>query len=269
MSNTSIINVDDTSTVDVSSNQQLQTPPTQRSGQERAKSSMTEKNFTLEPANCQPNEVPIQVPEAESSGNGHVGNSGIPATEVASESAPDPFDPAALRINQDFSEIGIKKVITTVQCRKPNKQEFVRVRPGDGWALNTLLLEDQENREYYLIDSGFREVLLQECFPARLCVAVNRNGDVFLWLLKLPGSDWRSNRWNESALIASETAETKWVRVLSNMACGCYDVYAADNIQVEPKWPELCLKELLRLCFKDRHITSYDHPFLKKLRGEV
>ena len=177
--------------------------------------------------------------------------------------------PEALRINQDFSEVGAKKILTTVPCRKPNKQEYVQVLSGNDWMVETLFVEDQENREYYLIDPKFRDELLQEYFLARLCVAVNRNGDVFLWLLKLPGADGRSNRWNESALVASEIAKTKWVRIVSNMPSGCYDVLVAGNLQVQPKWPELTLHELLKICFKDRIIDSHDHPFLKKLRGEV
>ena len=41
--------------------------------------------------------------------------------------ASDPFDPAALRLSQDFaSSIGVKKVLTVVPCRKPNRHEFVR-----------------------------------------------------------------------------------------------------------------------------------------------
>jgi hypothetical protein len=42
---------------------------------------------------------------------------------------PDPFNPAALRLPQDFTaSIGVKKVLTSIPCRKPHKQEFVLVR---------------------------------------------------------------------------------------------------------------------------------------------
>ena len=41
---------------------------------------------------------------------------------------PNPFDPAALRLNQDFAEtVGVKKLLTTVPVRKPGKRGF---RPG-------------------------------------------------------------------------------------------------------------------------------------------
>ena len=36
-----------------------------------------------------------------------------------------------------------------------------------------------------------------------------------------------------------------------------------------PEWPDLTFAEILRLAFKQRVIDSYDHPFLKQLRGEA
>ena len=39
----------------------------------------------------------------------------------------DPFDPAALRISQDFAaSAGVEQVLATVPVRKPGKQDFVR-----------------------------------------------------------------------------------------------------------------------------------------------
>ena len=71
----------------------------------------------------------------------------------AADAAPDPFDPANLRLGQDFpSEVGVKKVLTTVQCRKPGRHEFVRIRPGEEWCLDTMLFEDRINRDIYLVD---------------------------------------------------------------------------------------------------------------------
>ena len=55
--------------------------------------------------------------------------------------APDPFDPKNLRLSQDFaSTVGVKKVLTKVPCRKPNRHEFVRVRVGADWRVDTAVL---------------------------------------------------------------------------------------------------------------------------------
>jgi hypothetical protein len=185
---------------------------------------------------------------------------------------PDPFDPASLRLGQDFaSSIGVKKVLTTVPCRKPNRQEFVRVRPGEEWRLETGVFEDKVNREIYLVQRDFWSELTGEVYPVCLFLAVNRQGDVFLWPAKLPGTDGRSNPWNESALAAARLAETRWVRMAANMPGGMYDTFQAAGELAEPKWAEvtseLTLTEILRLCFKQRFITSADHPAIRALRG--
>ena len=198
-----------------------------------------------------------------------VGNSLPFENSAVSTTAPDPFDPASLRISPENSGVSIRKIITNIPCQKPSKQAFVRTRSGDEWRLDALIVEDSETRDYYVVSPSLHEHLLQDSFPARLTLAVTRSGDPFLWLQKLPGSDGRSNRWNDSALVACQHAETKWVRVISNMSAGHYDVHIAEGINVEPQWPDLSFKEILRLCFKDRFIDSLDHPFLKRLRGEV
>ena len=58
------------------------------------------------------------------------------ADEAPADSAPDPFDPESLRLTQDFAgAVAVKKVLTTVPCRKPNRHEFVRVWSGDEWRI--------------------------------------------------------------------------------------------------------------------------------------
>jgi hypothetical protein len=159
--------------------------------------------------------------------------------------------------------------VTTVPCRKPNRHEFVQVRPGEDWRLETGVFEDKINRDVYLVHRDLWAELAGEVCPVCLFLAVNRQGDVFLWPCKLPGSDGRSNSWNASALEAARLAETKWVRVAANMAGGMYDVFQAAGELSEPTWPELTFREVLKLCFKDRFIQSVDHPAIRSLRGEV
>jgi hypothetical protein len=202
-------------------------------------------------------------------GDNHQTPPAVATRPIAAEELPiDPFDPAALRLSQDFAaSIGVRKVLTTVPCRKPNRHEFVRVRPGEEWRLETGLFEDKVNREIYLVQRDLWAELAGEVFPACLFLAVNRQADVFMWAAKLPGSDGRSNTWNDSALAAARLAETKWVRVAANMCGGCYDVYEAAGELAEPVWPELSFPDILKLCFKDRFIQKADHPAIRALRG--
>lgn len=183
---------------------------------------------------------------------------------------PDPFDPASLRLGQDFaSSIGVKKVLTVVPCRKPNRQEFLRVRPGEDWRLETGMFEDRLNRDFYLVQRQLWAELSGEVFPVCLFLATNRQNDIFLWPVRLPGMDGRSNPWNESALAAARLAESRWVRVAANMGGGMYDAFEAAEELSKPEWPGLAFSEILKLAFKDRFITTVDHPVVRALRGLV
>lgn len=188
---------------------------------------------------------------------------------ISPNSVPDPFDPAALRLSQDFAAtIGVKKVLTSLPVRKPKRQEFVRTLAGEDWRLQTCALEDKSKGDTYLVAPALWPELGQEIYPVCLFVTCNRQADLFLWPVKLPGADGRSNSWNDSALAAALLAELKWVRVGANMTAGMYDVFEATAELPDPVWPDLSLQQLLRLGFKDKFIDSVDHPILQALRGE-
>ena len=215
--------------------------------------------------------APITLGDAD---NGKRGGNNIAVVlpsgpEPDSDKAPDPFDPEYLRLDPNRQEIVGKKIFTTIFCRKPFRYEWVQRHTDKRYTFDTVLIFDAENNEYYTVVPFLRGQLSQETVQVRISVAMNRNGDLFLWLVKLPKEDDRSNRWNDSALAAFEHALAKWVRVVSNIRTGCYDVYEAAGINIEPEWPDLTFQEILKLCFKDRHIDSLDHPFLMKLRGEA
>ena len=133
----------------------------------------------------------------------------------------------------------MKKIDRWLRCRKPSRQEFVRVRPGEQWRLETAVFEDKTNREIYLVEPRIAGELAGEIIPVCLFMAINRQADLFLWPAKLPGPDGRPNTWNESALAAAAVGRTKWIRMAANMATGAYDVFEATGDLAEPEWPEL------------------------------
>ena len=61
---------------------------------------------------------------------------GAPPVSPAVEAPSDPFeDLASIRLGQDFdAELGVKRLITRVMVRRPDRQEWVRVRPRPGVA---------------------------------------------------------------------------------------------------------------------------------------
>ena len=190
-------------------------------------------------------------------------------SDQSGQSSQNPFDPASLRLGQDFtSGFGVKKVLTTVPCRKPNRQEFVRVRSGEEWRLETAILEDKVARENYLVHRSLWSELGEEILPVCLFLAINRQSDLFLWPVKLARPDGRTNPWNESALAAAREAESHWIRVVSNMNAGMYDTLAAVAEFSDPEWPDVTFEGILELCFRGRYIQDASHPVIKSLRGE-
>jgi hypothetical protein len=186
--------------------------------------------------------------------------------------APDPFDPAALRLSHDFStSLGVKKALLTIPVRKPDKSWFVRVHPADDYSLQTAVIELKEDRETYLVAPQLWPALAAESTfsPRALFTAVNRQGVLFLWPVRLPGADGKIDAWSQSALEAAQLARNNWVRVAANMALGAYELFQATGELAGPEWPDKPFRELLKVAFKDRMITALDHPVLRKLRGEV
>lgn len=191
---------------------------------------------------------------------------------TATPAVPDPFDPASMRLSQDFAaQVGVKKACLTIPIKKPEKTWFCRVHSAENYRLVTAVLELKEDREIYYVSPALRDELATETtFGIRqLFTTINRQGVLFLWPVSLPGPDGKIIDWHRSMLEAAQLAATKWVRVQANMQLGAYDVFEALGELPEPDWPDLDFGEILRTAFKNRFIDSLEHPILRKLRGEV
>lgn len=188
---------------------------------------------------------------------------------AASFGTPD-LDLTALRLPQDFGAVaGVKKVLTTVPVRKPGNQAFVRVHADPAWQQTALILQLKDDGECYFVHPSLYGDLADEVRPKLLYTYVTRDGNIALWPVNLPGDDGRLDAWSQSAHTAAQIAQTTWVRLKANRTVGAYDVYEGSAITDEPTWPEKSFKEILTLAFRDRLITSLDHPVVKRLRGEI
>jgi hypothetical protein len=192
-----------------------------------------------------------------------------PLTSHAANSA-ESLDLTSLRLPQNFGAVsGVKKLLTTVPVRKPSNQAYVRVHHDAEWQQSALILQLKEDGECYFVVPQLYADLAQEVRAKQLYTYVTRDGNVALWPVNLPGEDGRLDAWSQSAHTAAEMAKSSWVRLVANRTVGAYDVYEAPNIIDEPTWPEKSFRDILTLAFKDRLITSLDHPVVKRLRGEV
>jgi len=153
--------------------------------------------------------------------------------------------------------------------RKPGNQTYIRVRPGEEWQLPSFILQLKEDGECYFVMPELYAELAQEAKPKVLYTYVTRDGNVGLWPVNLPGDDGRLDSWSQSAHSAAQIGQRSWVRLVANRTVGAYDVMEAANLADEPVWPELSFKEILALAFRDRLITSMDHPIVRRLRGDI
>jgi hypothetical protein len=178
-------------------------------------------------------------------------------------------DISKLRLSQEFLETaGAKKILTTVPVRKPRSQDFVRVHPDATFREAFAVIELKEDRERYLIMPEIAAALPTEIVTEMFYTAINRQCVIFLWPVRLPSSDGRILEWHRSAQEAAERAMHHWIRVTSNLNLGAYEIVQAPGKMPEPEWPDYSFQDLLRIGFRDRIISSFDHPVLKRLRGE-
>jgi hypothetical protein len=192
-----------------------------------------------------------------------------PTTEQQA-STPDPFNPTNLRLSQSFVETaGVKKLLTTIPVRKPSPQEFVRVQSDPAYRENFPIIELRDEREEYIVVADLVPQLIGEFVTKTLFTAINRQGTVFFWPVRLPSPDGKNLDWWRSSREAAELAMKSWIRVRANMNLGAYDIFEAASVIPDPEWPQLGFWELIKIAFRDHLIDRIDHPVIKRLRGQV
>ena len=194
-----------------------------------------------------------------------------PADDQAGEqAAPNPFDPERLRINLDFTEgTSVKKAIITIPVRKPNPQDFIRVHPQPEFRLAVAVIELKDDRETFLVLPCIARDIPGEYITVTMYACINRQGVLFLWPVRLPGTDGRQLAWHQSAAESAEMAMKQWVRIKAKMSLGAYEPFEPSAPLPDPVWPDLTFQQMLTIAFKGRLVDSLSHPVLKRLRGET
>jgi hypothetical protein len=211
---------------------------------------------------------------SESTGNGH----GKGRMQGDGATQPDPALAQPANIFADLSQFRISETdlmpgliehLAHVPVRKPNKQEFFRAHPDPAMSMATSVFLDTEERETYIAMPDIRPLLADLLKPVLLAACITRQKVLLLWPIALPDTTGSGgNRaWGETARQAAELAKKHWVRIHADMAYGGYRIVQAAGELSEPEWPDKSLSELLGVAFKDRLITSADHPVVRKLRG--
>ena len=186
------------------------------------------------------------------------------------------FNIADFRLPQNFEEhAGGERLITSIPVRKPTREAWFQTHPDEQFRLPAPVIELKESGDklgdIYLVTQNLWSDLSDEpTFMRKLLVpAITRQGDLFLWPIKLPGADGRLDSWNQSAMRIAAIARDRWVRVGANRTLGVYTARAAHDQNTKAVWPNLRLEEIIEIAFRDKIIKSMDHPVIRQLRGEV
>jgi hypothetical protein len=187
---------------------------------------------------------------------------------AASSSIFDNLDALAVRDTDETAAI-VASVRTYVPVRKPSREQFFRIHPGQDYQLRCLVLELKEEVECIFISPTLQNALIGEkCVGQRILrLGVTRQGVAFIWPVRPPMAD-RADAWASTALDAIAHAERRWTRMTADMALGGYRIAVA-AVDDEPTWPTESFGELLKIAFKNSIVDSLDHPTLRRLRGEV
>ena len=201
------------------------------------------------------------------------------APNIENESTPDndavvelnkanPFDPAAFAAPPNQELIAAERLLVTCRVGKPFRDAFVRAHPDPNMTLEAYSLVLESTGERYLLTPEAATTVAELARRIRLTVAIDRQGNPFLWVSHPLPVDGRDNAWHLSMRQAVEIAKTRWIRVQSNQATGAYDVNGAKVVIPEPEWPAYQMPDYIRAGFGDNFtITQPDDPVLLRLQG--
>lgn len=189
-----------------------------------------------------------------------------PQTNVSSSN----LDLQSLRLPANYgATMGVKKLLTNVPVRKPRKPQFFRTHPSADMAFDGMLLQQKEKEESYLVVPDVAQQISELVQPVDLFAAIDRNNNVFLIPVPMPGESGVRNPWHESLFQAVEHSKQNWIRINANMHMGGYDVFEAQVSLSEPDWPDHTIDKLVEVAFRGKIIQSLDHPVVQSLLGRV
>ncbi len=191
-------------------------------------------------------------------------------TPMQTAATPNGPDLKSLRLPANYgATLGVKKLLTIVPVGRPKKPQFFRTHISDEMTFPAMILENKESRESYVVVPEVAQEISELVRPVMLHAAIDRQNNVFLIPVPLPGEDGTRNPWHESLAQAVEHAKQKWIRIAANMHAGGYDVYEAEGELPEPEWPEHEIEALVQVAFRAKIITSLDHPVVQSLLGKI
>jgi hypothetical protein len=160
-----------------------------------------------------------------------------------------------------------KRLLASVGVKKPGEAQYFRVHDDEDMSwLGYVYTYEKDNSVWYVPRGPAYDELAEltaKLRRVRLFLCLTKRGSVSFW----PVSQTDQGSWGSSAREIVEIAKTRWIRVVSNRAEGCYVPFEPEDPLPDPQWPEKPLSELLKLAFRGRVIDRPDHPIIESLKG--
>ena len=167
-------------------------------------------------------------------------------------------------------KVSRRVVPVNVAVHKPPNSVYFRCHPDPDWALDASILigDGGSDDDYFVAPSMLNHHVILPRLRKVTIVTVYTwpGGAVSLW--PVPNVEEARIACWKSARAAYELAKQRWVQLCWNNDLRDYDVAVAEGIKAEPLWPtDKTFRDLLRLGFADKTITSPEHFYVKQLRG--
>jgi hypothetical protein len=173
-----------------------------------------------------------------------------------------------LRLSQDFENMtDVTKIVTSVSIGKPGPQTFFRVRP-DEQAIYPVFEKKQDFKsEFFIVDTKAVPELASEVAPRLIVPVITRDGNLFVWPLRMGTPEKEADLAARSAYAAMQKAKSSWVRL--KWKGREFECSVAKGDLPEPEWPDITFDEMLDLAFAGQVIDSANHPVVRALNGEL
>ena len=97
-------------------------------------------------------------------------------------------DLMSLRLPANYgATLGVKKLLTNVSVGRPKKPQFFRTHTVEEMTFPAMILENKEARESYVVVPEVAQEISELVRPVMLHAAIDRQNNVFLIPVPLPG----------------------------------------------------------------------------------
>jgi hypothetical protein len=176
--------------------------------------------------------------------------------------------------DDDTAGLGVgHEILTTLPVQRPSRKQYVCCHSDPLMQDSLATYIDEDDGETYLVTDTMRdEVFGEDVKPTHLILTmIHRSRSLFIWSSTIPTADsGRGKKWYESALSAKNVAKTRWIKVVSDKSISGYRCFPSQGDLAAPVWPtDKTFQEYLEIAFRDRIITSMDHPVVRKFLGQM